>query len=65
MMTAKVIEDEQGQVVYFPEECRFQTDEVLVDKIGDAVILKPKVDQWASFASAIDLFSDDYMKEGR
>ena len=47
------------------KEYRFQGDEVLVNKIGDVVLLMPKGDKWSGFLSALNLFSDDFMEEGR
>ncbi len=65
MMTAKVFENGRSQAVRLPKECRFSSDEVMVNKIGDIVILVPKSNQWTSFVSAIDMFSDDFMADGR
>lgn len=65
MMTAKVFENGESQAIRLPEECRFSTDEVMVNKIGDIVILLPKLSKWDSFMKAIDLFSDDFMDGGR
>ena len=65
MMTAKVFENGRSQAVRLPKECRFQSDEVAVNKIGDAVILLPKENQWAGFLAGLNLFTDDFMSEGR
>lgn len=65
MMIAKVFENGRSQAVRLPKECRFSSDEVMVNKIGDIVILVPKSNQWTSFVSAIDMFSDDFMADGR
>ena len=65
MLTAKVFENGRSQAVRLPKECRFTSDEVLVNKIGDIVILLPKQNKWDSFVEAIDMFSDDYMADGR
>ena len=65
MMTAKVFENGRSQAVRLPKEYRFTTDEVAVNKIGDIVLLMPKTDKWSSFMQAIDMFSDDFMEEGR
>ena len=35
------------------------------NKIGDVVILLPKQNKWDSFMKAIDMFSDDFMADGR
>lgn len=65
MMTAKVFENGRSQAVRLPKECRFSSDEVMVNKIGDIVMLFPKTDKWDSFTLALDMFSDDFMKDGR
>jgi len=65
MMHAKVFENGRSQAVRLPKECRFSSDEILVNKIGDIVILLPKESKWDSFIKAIDMFSDDYMADGR
>lgn len=65
MMTAKVFENGRSQAVRLPKECRFNTDEVAVNRIGDIVILMPKTNKWSSFMQAIDMFSNDFMQDGR
>ena len=65
MMTAKVFENGRSQAVRLPKECRFNTDEVAVNKIGDIVLLMPKTNKWSSFMQAIDMFSEDFMDEER
>ena len=64
-MTAKVFKNGRSQAIRLPKECRFASDEVVVNKIGDIVILLPKQNRWVSFQKAIDLFSDDFMADGR
>ena len=65
MMIAKVFENGRSQAVRLPKECRFNTDEVAVNRIGDIVLLMPKTSKWSSFMQAIDMFSDDFMEEER
>ena len=65
MMTAKIFENGRSQAVRLPKECRFDADEVAVNRIGDIVLLMPKTDKWSSFMKAIDMFSEDFMKDGR
>lgn len=65
MMTAKVFENGRSQAVRLPKECRFDADEVAVNKIGDIVLLMPKTNKWSSFMQAIDMFSEDFMVDGR
>ena len=65
MMTAKIFKNGRSQAVRLPKECRFDTDEVVVNRIGDIVLLMPKTNKWSSFMQAIDMFSDDFMQYGR
>ena len=65
MMTAKVFENGRSQALRLPKECRFNTDEVAVNKIGEIVLLVPKSSKWNSFMQAIDMFSDDFMEDER
>ena len=65
MMTAKLFENGRSQAVRLPKECRFNGDEVAVNKIGDIVILMPKENRWAGFLNSLEMFSDDFMSSGR
>lgn len=65
MMTARVFENGRSQAVRLPKECRFNGEEVAVNKIGDIVMLMPKENKWSGFLSSLSLFSDDFMSDGR
>lgn len=60
-MMAKIVEN--GRIVKMPEEYRFSTDEVVVNKIGEIVLLIPRTHKWNLFMQAIDIFSDDFMED--
>ncbi len=65
MMTAKVFENGRSQAVRLPKEYRFSSDEVLINKIGEIVLLMPVNSKWDSFMRAVDMFSSDFMEDGR
>ncbi len=65
MMTAKIFENGRSQAVRLPKECRFSGEEVAVNKIGDIVMLMPKENKWSGFLNSLDLFSEDFMNDGR
>lgn len=65
MMTAKLFENGRSQAVRLPKECRFDGDEVAIDKVGDVVILMPKDHKWSGFLNSLELFSNDFMCDGR
>ncbi len=66
MEVAKVFMNGGSQAVRLPKTCRFDNDEVLVNRIGDVVMLMPKVDQanrWHNLLASLDMFTDDYFAE--
>ncbi len=65
MMTAKVFENGRSQAVRLPKEYRFNDEEVAINKIGDIVILMPKDNKWSGFLNSLNLFSEDFMNDGR
>lgn len=65
MMTAKVFENGRSQAVRLPKEYRFHDEEVAINKIGDVVILMPKEHKWSGFLNSLNLFSEDFMNDGR
>lgn len=65
MMTAKLFENGRSQAVRLPKEYRFHGDEVAINRIGDIVLLMPKENKWVGFLDSLNLFSDDFMENGR
>ena len=64
-MRAKLFENGRSQAVRLPKEYRFEGDEVRINKIGDIVILVPIKSKWDNFLKAVDMFSDDFLSDGR
>ena len=67
MLTAKIFQNGRSQAVRLPKEYRFTDSEVLTHKVGDIVMLIPKAqeDSWNMLLTSLDLFSDDFMADGR
>ncbi len=65
METAKIFENGRSQAVRLPKKFRFKSDEVIIQKIGDAVILVPKESMWQTFMSGLESFTDDIFENGR
>ena len=64
MLTAKIFENGRSQAVRLPKDYRFDCDEVIVNKIGDAVILLPKSSKWNGVL-LMNQFPGDFFEEGR
>ena len=65
MLTAKIFGNGGSQAVRLPKVYRFDANEVSINKIGSIVFLSSKSDKWESVLQALDMFSEDYMAEGR
>ena len=65
MMIGKVFENGRSQAVRLPKECRFDSKEVIVNKIGNIVVLLPADDKWSGFVYALNSFSEDLFSDGR
>ena len=65
METAKIFKDGRGQTVQLPEKFRFTVDEVVVQQLGEAIILVPKEALWQTFVEGLNGFTDDIFDEGR
>ena len=54
-MLAKVFQNGRSQAVRLPKECRFDTDEVYVEKVGDSLVMTPKEkNKWDIMRNALD-----------
>ena len=65
METAKIFENGRSQAVRLPKKFRFNTDEVVIQQLGEAVILVPKESMWQTFLEGLDSFTDDIFEDGR
>ena len=65
MEIAKIFENGRSQAVRLPKKFRFNVDEVIVQQLGDAVILVPKDSLWQTFMEGLNNFTDDIFENGR
>ena len=65
METAKVFENGRSQAVRLPKKFRFVGDEVVVQRLGKAVLLVPKEEAWQTFMNGFNSFTDDFFEDGR
>ena len=65
METAELFEVAGSQAVRIPERFRFPCDEVLIQKIGDMILLMPKEKAWETFLEGLNGFTDDFFQDGR
>ena len=65
MEIAKIFKDGKSQMVELPNKIRFTVDEVIVQQLGEAIILVPKEALWQTFMEGLNGFTDDIFDEGR
>ena len=63
LRTAKVFMTNRSQAVRLPKDFQFTTDEVLIRKVGDDVILSPRPRDWKSYLESAPVASDSFMTE--
>jgi len=52
-----------SQAVRLPKSCRFDTDELLIARLDDMLILYPKDKGWELMERGIERFTEDFMAE--
>ncbi|HAE38204.1 MAG TPA: AbrB/MazE/SpoVT family DNA-binding domain-containing protein [Candidatus Riflebacteria bacterium] len=65
MQTAKLFQNGRSQAVRLPKEYQFAGKEVIIQRLGDAVLLIPREKAWEVFLQGLAGFSEDFMKDGR
>ena len=65
MQTAKLFQNGRSQAVRLPKEYNFKGTDVLIQKVGDSVILFPKNHVWETFLHGLNGFTGDFMENGR
>ena len=63
MNKAKIFTNGRSQAVRLPKEYRFDTKEVMINKIGDTLVLYPKTSGWNALLNSAGKFTDDFMKD--
>ncbi len=64
-MIGKIFENGRSQAIRIPKEYRMEGNEVLINKIGDMLLITPKDAGWKMFFEGIKQFPDDFFAEGR
>ena len=60
MMKAKVVNPGERQIVVFPNDFRFQVDELIILKQGEDVILRPKPENLSDAFELLAEMPDDF-----
>jgi antitoxin VapB len=61
--SAKLFKNGDSQAVRLPKEFRFKGTEVLIRRVGTAVVLLPKSHSWDTLLASLSKFPPDFMEE--
>ena len=62
MKPARLFKNGQSQAVRLPKEYRFKGDQVLVKRVGNALVLIPLKEPWTPLLESLSQFSKDFME---
>ena len=62
MQSAKLFINGSSQAVRLPKEFQFSGNDVLIKKVGEAVILMPHEKSWEVFLHGLENFSSDFKR---
>lgn len=63
MKIAKLFRNGDSQAVRLPKEFRFEGTEVLIQRVGDAVVLLPTTHSWKTLTDSLGKFPADFMAD--
>ena len=55
----------RSQAVRIPKELRLEDTEVVINRVGDSLMITPREALERMFFSGIDMLSDDFLADGR
>jgi antitoxin VapB len=65
MQTTKVFKSGNSQAIRIPKEYQVDVEELIINKIGNTIVLFPQNDPWELFKKGLTEFTEDYFIEGR
>ncbi len=63
MNTAKIFVNGRSQAVRLPKDYRFDTDEVIIAKLDEMVVLYPRKRGWDLLRQGVERFTHDFMQK--
>jgi antitoxin VapB len=65
MLKTKTFNSGNSQAVRIPKEYRLEDDEVIISKVGSAIIIYQQKDRLAVLMESLNEFTDDFLSNGR
>jgi antitoxin VapB len=65
MKTVKIFKSGNSKAVRIPKEYHINAEELIINKVGNTLILFPRDDPWELFKKSLSEFSKDVFSDGR
>jgi antitoxin VapB len=65
MQTTKVFKSGNSQAIRIPKEYQVDVEELIINKIGNTIVLFSQNDPWELFKKSLAEFTEDYFIDGR
>ena len=66
MEVVKIFKDAEGrQLIKLPKDTEFDEKELIINRIGEVVVLVPKSKPFAGVMASLDMFTDDFMEDSQ
>ena len=65
LYTTKPFMSGRSQAIRIPKELRLDDAEVVINRVGDSLIITPRKALKKTFYSGIDMLTDDFLADGR
>ena len=63
--TTKPFMSGRSQAIRIPKEYQFEDTEVIINRVGDSLVITPKASLKDAFYTGISMLSDDFLADGR
>jgi len=65
MLKTKTFNSGNSQAIRIPKEYRMEDDDVIISKVGSAIIIYQQKDRLAVLTESLNEFTDDFLSDGR
>lgn len=55
----------RSQAIRIPKEFQLDDSEVIINRVGDSLVITPKTAVKQVFLKGLDMFSEDFLSDGR
>ncbi|MBR5913224.1 MAG: hypothetical protein IKZ58_02510 [Selenomonadaceae bacterium] len=65
MESAEIFVEGDSQTIKLPKDYKFKSNKVMVNQIGEVIMLVPQENPMTGVLASLDMFTTDFMESGR